>query len=225
MIPTCAASRYRPSRRWANRVVEAEHGADAMSRLDAIEDLRLVFTDVSMPGPLNGVQLAEEIRRRRPDVQVLLTSGYIKSDRALGGLSVLLKPYTTNELRASAPRAAGRYAGGAFDGGGGISGVALQSHEIIASRVPESRDAKPIAQLLCTLLWHAQRQEPGLAVPPRSIGSSDAGQVFTPEIFSSRKMFAKRSLTNLYRGSGQTMKRSLPSHDAGSISRLGSAIM
>ena len=46
---------------------------------EAEKDLRLLFTDVGLPGGLNGRQLADEARRRRPDLLVLFTTGYTRN--------------------------------------------------------------------------------------------------------------------------------------------------
>ena len=62
-------------------------------------DIRLLFADVRMPG-MNGVELAEKARRLRPDVKIVLTSGY--SDalamRPDENLPLLHKPYSLDAL-------------------------------------------------------------------------------------------------------------------------------
>ena len=60
----------------------------------------VVLSDVMMAGGVNGVQLAREIRCRRPDIRVLLTTGYVESlaDVKDGEFGVLLKPYTVEAL-------------------------------------------------------------------------------------------------------------------------------
>jgi CheY-like chemotaxis protein len=40
-------------------------------------DIDLVFADVMIPGPMNGIDLAREMKRRRADIPVLLTTGYL----------------------------------------------------------------------------------------------------------------------------------------------------
>src|SRR5262249_16660004 len=61
------------------QVVEAPEGAAALAALDAEPRIRLLFTDVGLPGGLNGRQLADEARRRRPDLKVLFTTGYARN--------------------------------------------------------------------------------------------------------------------------------------------------
>jgi PAS domain S-box-containing protein len=72
--------------------------------LGALADGRpidLVFSDVMMPGPMNGVGLARAIRQRRPGLPVLLTSGYPEAARAdaeAEGVRILAKPYRLDDL-------------------------------------------------------------------------------------------------------------------------------
>jgi len=58
------------------RVVTASDAAGALEILRRGEPIDLIFTDVVMPGGKSGIQLAAEARELRPDVKVLLTSGY-----------------------------------------------------------------------------------------------------------------------------------------------------
>ena len=78
--------------------------ASADAALGALADGRvvdLVFSDVVMPGCMNGVDLAEAIKKRRPDVSVVLTSGYsgaarVKADAM--NIDILPKPYRLAKL-------------------------------------------------------------------------------------------------------------------------------
>ena len=76
---------------------------DATKALAEIERVpfrfEVVFSDVMMPG-MNGVELAGEIRRRRPDLPVVLTSGYSDVLAAEGthGFDLLRKPYSVADL-------------------------------------------------------------------------------------------------------------------------------
>jgi signal transduction histidine kinase len=81
------------------RVVEAPTGAAALQLLDGDATVRLLFTDVGLPGGMNGRQLADEARRRRPDLRVLFTTGYARNaivhhGRLDPGVALLVKPYT-----------------------------------------------------------------------------------------------------------------------------------
>ena len=76
-------------------VVEAYDGAEALVALNARPDVSAVFTDVHMPGPLNGVALAKLIHERRPEVRVLVTSGVmrVEKDDLPEGAHFIPKPY------------------------------------------------------------------------------------------------------------------------------------
>jgi len=72
--------------------------ASAQAALDLIEregSIDLVFSDILMPGGMNGLELADTIRRRFPNIAVLLTTGYSSSaqDAVRQGFEVLQKPY------------------------------------------------------------------------------------------------------------------------------------
>jgi PAS domain S-box-containing protein len=87
------------------RVVEAAEGATALKALAEEPGIRLLFTDVGLPGGLNGRQLADEARRRRPDLKVLFTTGYARNaivhqGRLDPGVALLLKPFTAASLTA-----------------------------------------------------------------------------------------------------------------------------
>jgi two-component system, response regulator PdtaR len=56
-------------------VIEADRADDALSYIKAGEQVDLVFSDIQTPGSLNGLQLAEILRDKYPDMSVILTSG------------------------------------------------------------------------------------------------------------------------------------------------------
>jgi signal transduction histidine kinase/ActR/RegA family two-component response regulator len=89
--------------------------AEALRLLEAAEPFDLVFSDMVMPGEMDGIQLAREIRKRRPGLPVVLTTGFSEAAAAANqdGLRLLVKPYrmeqlaselqaATNDLRATA---------------------------------------------------------------------------------------------------------------------------
>ena len=57
-------------------VLEAGDACEAMALIDCDQSIDLVFSDVRMPGPMDGFGLSYWVRRTHPDVQMLLTSGY-----------------------------------------------------------------------------------------------------------------------------------------------------
>jgi CheY-like chemotaxis protein len=80
------------------RVLDAYNGFDALRLLAARPEIMLLFTDVRMPG-MTGADLAAEARRMRPDLAVVLTSGYLDAT-PLDGLPFLRKPYRMTDLAA-----------------------------------------------------------------------------------------------------------------------------
>ena len=81
------------------RVLRATSAKEALEVIESSEPINLLFTDVVMPHGMSGIDLAREVRRRRPEVKVLITSGY--TSRALGDkdeFMSLVKPYSSAEL-------------------------------------------------------------------------------------------------------------------------------
>lgn len=75
----------------------AEAALDALSQKN---DIDLVFSDVMMPGGMNGVELARLVRKRTPPIPVVLTTGYIEAAREAreDGVTILAKPYQVEAL-------------------------------------------------------------------------------------------------------------------------------
>ena len=82
-------------------VLEAENGTAALALLAAHPEIAMIFTDVVMPGGMNGDELVEAALAGRPDLKVLFTSGYAEPAVARQGMGAdawLKKPYTAPEL-------------------------------------------------------------------------------------------------------------------------------
>jgi len=82
-------------------VTRAASAAGALGALANGRPVDVVFSDIMMPGDMDGVALACEIRTRRPGLPVLLTSGYAEASRRAAeaqGLQVLPKPYRLEDL-------------------------------------------------------------------------------------------------------------------------------
>ena len=79
---------------------EAADAADALAALDDHPRIGLVFTDVNMPGKMNGLDLAHQVSQARPDVQLVVTSGAVTiADEDLPDHGTFLpKPYPTERL-------------------------------------------------------------------------------------------------------------------------------
>ena len=82
-------------------VVSAPSGEEALALLER-QSVDLVFTDVIMPGGMNGLQLIEKVHEARPGMPVLVTTGYMDELPARGAqgqaLEVLAKPYDHQDL-------------------------------------------------------------------------------------------------------------------------------
>jgi PAS domain S-box-containing protein len=83
--------------------LSASNGAEAMVTLEKVRSIDLLFTDVIMPGTMNGRELAEAATKRRPDLGVLFTSGYTENaivhhGRLDSGVLLLAKPYRKADL-------------------------------------------------------------------------------------------------------------------------------
>ncbi len=81
-------------------VVEAANAIEAISILEKRRDVRAVFTDVQMPGSIDGVRLAHVIRARWPPVKIIATSGRfrLRDDDLPKGGRYLPKPYAGRDL-------------------------------------------------------------------------------------------------------------------------------
>ncbi len=85
------------------RVMVASNGLEAMDIVNQHDDIDLLFTDVVMPGGINGPTLARQACERRPRLKVLYTSGYTQNaivhhGRLDAGVLLLSKPYHRAEL-------------------------------------------------------------------------------------------------------------------------------
>jgi CheY-like chemotaxis protein len=82
--------------------LEAANASDALRIIDDAP-IDLLFTDVIMPGAMNGRQLVDEALKRRPELKTLYTSGYTENaivhhGRLDSGVLLLAKPYRKSEL-------------------------------------------------------------------------------------------------------------------------------
>ena len=89
-------------------VVEAGHADEAILILESRPDIDIVFTDINMPGSMDGLKLAHYVRDRWPPVRIITTSG--RSALALDVLpsnsQFLPKPYQSSDLTAALHRLA-----------------------------------------------------------------------------------------------------------------------
>jgi CheY-like chemotaxis protein len=83
--------------------LEASNAAEALNVIGKAATIDLLFTDVIMPGPMNGRQLVDEALKRRPSLKTLYTSGYTENaivhhGRLDSGVLLLAKPYRKSDL-------------------------------------------------------------------------------------------------------------------------------
>jgi CheY-like chemotaxis protein len=83
--------------------VAAPNATEALAIIDRDAAIDLLFTDIVMPGAMNGRQLVEEALKRRPSLRVLYTSGYtekaiVHHGRLDVGVMLLAKPYRKSDL-------------------------------------------------------------------------------------------------------------------------------
>ena len=94
------------AKRFANSVTacwKPETAEPALELLARHPEISLLFTDIGLPGGMNGRQLAEEARKRRPNLRVLFTTAYARNaivhdGRLDPGVALLPKPYTQSAL-------------------------------------------------------------------------------------------------------------------------------
>jgi len=82
-------------------VIEASTGDEARAVIEAEHHIDVVFTEVQMPGTLDGFALAQWVRRQRPGTKVILTSGGVKAEAAqqlCEEAPLMAKPYVFDHV-------------------------------------------------------------------------------------------------------------------------------
>ncbi|MGJ3629820.1 response regulator [Sphingomonas sp. MMS24-JH45] len=110
-IVLCAVEDEPPPRLFAAQVVEdagyepleAANAAEAIAILESRPDIRIVFTDIAMPGGLDGIKLAACIRDRWPPIKIIMTSGKPLPPRTVVPAETVFfaKPYRQDRVIAS----------------------------------------------------------------------------------------------------------------------------
>src|SRR3954453_17083724 len=78
-------------------VFDAYNGREALRILAARPEIEVLFADVRMPG-MSGPELAQVARRLRPDLRIVLTSGYVSREEVPGDIPFMPKPWRTDDL-------------------------------------------------------------------------------------------------------------------------------
>jgi CheY-like chemotaxis protein len=76
-------------------VHEASDADEAITILKTVPDIRLLFTDINMPGSMDGLKLSAAVRDRWPPIKIIVTSGHlsVKSSDLPEGARFFSKPY------------------------------------------------------------------------------------------------------------------------------------
>lgn len=88
--------------------IEASNADEAIVLLESRSDIRIVFTDIDMPGSMDGLKLAAAIRDRWPPIEIIVASGHVRiDDLELPPRSVFFsKPYDADKVTAQLNRMA-----------------------------------------------------------------------------------------------------------------------
>jgi CheY-like chemotaxis protein len=81
------------------RVIVAENAEEAFRLLENNPGINVLFTDVVMPGGINGLELASDASKQYPDLKVLVTSGFSEKIQGRGKYSRLLASYLPKPYR------------------------------------------------------------------------------------------------------------------------------
>ena len=81
-------------------VVSATSADEAATLLEDRKDIRLIVTDVNLPGTMNGLRLAAVVKARRPAINIIIVTGYgaPKADEIPSGSLFVSKPYSARKM-------------------------------------------------------------------------------------------------------------------------------
>ena len=85
-------------------VISAFNADEAIEILENRGDIRLIFTDIDMPGSMDGLKLAAAVRHRWPPVQIVVTSGKQSPSELPQGTVFIPKPYTSAKITETVAR-------------------------------------------------------------------------------------------------------------------------
>lgn len=96
-VPQVRATAVRILQDVGCEVFDTYHGGEALNLLRSHPEIEVLFADVRMPG-MNGFELAEAARRLRPDLKVVLTSGYVSRLDVPDTFDFLAKPWRAEDV-------------------------------------------------------------------------------------------------------------------------------
>ena len=81
-------------------VLSATSADEAAELLDDHEDVQLLVTDINLPGTVNGLKLAAAVKARRPEMNIIIVTGYDapKNDEVSPGSLFIPKPYNARKM-------------------------------------------------------------------------------------------------------------------------------
>ena len=80
--------------------LRASDAEEAIGILESRDDIKIVFTDINMPGSMDGIKLARAVRGRWPSIAIIVTSAFSVVERTLlpQGAKFLSKPYDAGQI-------------------------------------------------------------------------------------------------------------------------------
>lgn len=79
-------------------VLEAGSAGEAIKIIERDDSIRVVFTDVRMPGDMDGAELARRVRKRWPPTIIVMCSGNLEAAADLADIHLLDKPYLPDQV-------------------------------------------------------------------------------------------------------------------------------
>jgi CheY-like chemotaxis protein len=102
-VPQVRATAVRIMQDLGCTVFDAYNGHQALKLLQAHPEIQVLFTDVRMPG-MSGTELAEAAQRLRPDLKIVLTSGYVGQEDVPSDVCFVPKPWRAQDLAKAVTR-------------------------------------------------------------------------------------------------------------------------
>jgi CheY-like chemotaxis protein len=80
------------------QVIEASDADEALAVLANITDVSVIFSDIRMPGSMDGLELAKKVRADFPKIRIVLASGNLAAVASVDHDGFFLKPYGADEI-------------------------------------------------------------------------------------------------------------------------------
>ena len=80
--------------------IHAANADEAIAILESRDDIRIIFTDINMPGSMDGLKLAQTVQGRWPPIKIIITTAFSVPDQSLmpRGSKFIAKPYEPAQL-------------------------------------------------------------------------------------------------------------------------------